>query len=84
VQSMAQLFSSLTIRGLTFRNRIFCSPMCQYSSEGQGYANDWHLVHLGSRALGSGLTMVEATAVSSEGPSTVALCRDDEVPIQDE
>jgi len=41
--------------------------MCQYSSEGNGFANDWHLVHLGCRSLGSGLTMVEATAVSSEG-----------------
>jgi 2,4-dienoyl-CoA reductase-like NADH-dependent reductase (Old Yellow Enzyme family) len=64
------LLSPLTIRGVTFRNRIFMSPMCQYSAE-EGLANDWHLVHLGSRAVGGvGLVMVEATAVVPEGRIT--------------
>lgn len=61
------LLSPLKMRGLTFRNRIAMSPMCQYSSE-NGFANDWHLVHLGSRATGgAALVMVEATAVTAEG-----------------
>ncbi|MFA6915970.1 MAG: NADH:flavin oxidoreductase/NADH oxidase [Parachlamydiales bacterium] len=61
------LFSPLTLRGITFKNRIVMSPMCQYSAE-NGMANDWHLVHLGSRAAGGvALVMVEATAVTSEG-----------------
>src|SRR5262249_36988687 len=60
----------LTVRGLTFRNRIVMSPMCQYCAEG-GMANDWHLVHLGSRAAGGvALVMVEATAVTAEGRIT--------------
>ncbi len=64
---MSHLFTPLTLRGVTFRNRIFVSPMCQYSSH-QGLATDWHMVHLGSRAVGgAGLVMVEATAVSPEG-----------------
>jgi 2,4-dienoyl-CoA reductase-like NADH-dependent reductase (Old Yellow Enzyme family) len=64
---MSQLFSPLTIRSIQFRNRVFVSPMCQYSSR-EGLPNDWHLVHLGSRAVGgAGLVMVEATAVSREG-----------------
>jgi 2,4-dienoyl-CoA reductase-like NADH-dependent reductase (Old Yellow Enzyme family) len=61
------LLSPLTIRGVTFRNRIVMSPMCQYSAE-EGLANDWHLVHLGSRAVGGvALVMVEATAVTRDG-----------------
>ena len=61
------LFTPLTIRGITFRNRIAVSPMCQYSSR-DGFANDWHLVHLGSRAVGgAGLVMMEATAVEDRG-----------------
>ena len=61
------LFTPLTIRGATFRNRIGVSPMCQYSCEG-GIATDWHLVHLGSRAVGgAGLVMVEASAVEERG-----------------
>jgi 2,4-dienoyl-CoA reductase-like NADH-dependent reductase (Old Yellow Enzyme family) len=65
--TMARLFTPFTLRGVTFRNRIFVSPMCQYSSR-DGLATDWHLVHLGSRAVGgAGLVMVEATAVSPEG-----------------
>ena len=64
---MAHLFDPLTIRDLQFANRVFVSPMCQYSSS-DGLANDWHLVHLGSRAVGgAGLVMTEATAVLPEG-----------------
>jgi 2,4-dienoyl-CoA reductase-like NADH-dependent reductase (Old Yellow Enzyme family) len=64
---MAGLFDPLTIRELTFANRVFVSPMCQYSSD-DGYATDWHFVHLGSRAVGgAGLVMTEATAVRPEG-----------------
>lgn len=64
---MSKLFESLTLRDLTFRNRVWVSPMCQYSSE-DGMPTDWHLVHLGSRAVGgAGLVMMEATAVSPEG-----------------
>jgi 2,4-dienoyl-CoA reductase-like NADH-dependent reductase (Old Yellow Enzyme family) len=64
---MSRLFSPFTLREVTLRNRIFVSPMCQYSSI-DGMPNDWHLVHLGSRAVGgAGLVMVEATAVSPQG-----------------
>jgi 2,4-dienoyl-CoA reductase-like NADH-dependent reductase (Old Yellow Enzyme family) len=64
---MSQLFSPFRLRELTFKNRVFVSPMCQYSSE-DGMATDWHFVHLGSRAVGgAALVMVEATAVSPEG-----------------
>ena len=63
----AHLFSPLQLRGLVIRNRVAVSPMCQYSST-DGLATDWHLVHLGSRAVGgAGLVMTEATAVSPEG-----------------
>jgi 2,4-dienoyl-CoA reductase-like NADH-dependent reductase (Old Yellow Enzyme family) len=62
-----KLFSPFQLRQKTFKNRIFVSPMCQYSSE-DGMPNDWHLVHLGARAVGgAALVMVEATAVSPEG-----------------
>jgi 2,4-dienoyl-CoA reductase-like NADH-dependent reductase (Old Yellow Enzyme family) len=61
------LLSPLTIRGVTLRNRIVMSPMCQYSAE-EGMADDWHLVHLGSRAAGGvALVIVEATAVTRDG-----------------
>ncbi|MNX16088.1 NADPH dehydrogenase [compost metagenome] len=61
------LFTPLTLRELTFPNRIFVSPMCQYSAE-DGMPNDWHLVHLGSRAVGgAALVIAEATAVTPEG-----------------
>jgi 2,4-dienoyl-CoA reductase-like NADH-dependent reductase (Old Yellow Enzyme family) len=64
---MSQLFTPLRLRGLTFKNRVFMSPMCQYSSEG-GMPTDWHLVHLGTRAVGGvALVMVEASAVTPEG-----------------
>jgi 2,4-dienoyl-CoA reductase-like NADH-dependent reductase (Old Yellow Enzyme family) len=64
------LLSPLTIRGLTLRNRIAMSPMCQSVAD-DGLADDWHLVHLGSRAVGGvGLVVVEATAVTPEGRIT--------------
>ena len=64
---MALLFDPLPIRGITLPNRIVVSPMCEYSSQ-DGFANDWHLVHLGSRAVGgAGLVFTEATAVTPEG-----------------
>jgi 2,4-dienoyl-CoA reductase-like NADH-dependent reductase (Old Yellow Enzyme family) len=65
--NMSQLFTSLNIGKVTFRNRVFVSPMCQYSSQ-DGMPTDWHLVHLGSRAVGgAGMVTVEATAVTAEG-----------------
>lgn len=64
---MSKLFSPLRIRSIKLKNRIAVSPMCQYSCN-DGIVNDWHLVHLGSRAVGgAGLVMTEATAVSPEG-----------------
>ena len=64
---MSKLFEKFKLREIEFRNRIWVSPMCQYSSE-DGKPTDWHLVHLGSRAVGgAGLVIVEATAVSPEG-----------------
>ena len=64
---MSSLFSAFELRSVTFRNRIFVSPMCQYSSR-DGMPDDWHLVHLGSRAVGgAAMVMVEATAVVPEG-----------------
>ena len=64
---MSKLFSSLKIRNIELKNRIVVSPMCQYSSI-DGNPTDWHLVHLGSRAVGgAGLIFTEATAVSPEG-----------------
>jgi 2,4-dienoyl-CoA reductase-like NADH-dependent reductase (Old Yellow Enzyme family) len=76
------LLTPLSLRGVTFRNRIAVSPMCQYSAE-NGFANDWHLVHLGSRAAGgAGLVIVEATAVLPEGritPMDVGLWSDEHI-----
>ena len=64
---MSRLFTPLTLRDLRIKNRIFVSPMCQYSSQ-DGMPSDWHLVHLGSRAVGgAGLVMVEASAVTPQG-----------------
>ena len=69
---MPQLFDSFSLRGVTLSNRIGVSPMCEYSSE-DGFANDWHLVHLGSRAVGgAGLVMTEAAAVEARGRITPA------------
>ncbi|HMD32907.1 MAG TPA: NADH:flavin oxidoreductase/NADH oxidase [Candidatus Acidoferrales bacterium] len=63
---MAHLFVPIAIRDVTFSNRVFVSPMCEYSST-DGFANDWHFVHLGSRAVGgAGLVLTEATAVLPE------------------
>jgi 2,4-dienoyl-CoA reductase-like NADH-dependent reductase (Old Yellow Enzyme family) len=67
---MTRLFDPLTLRGVTFRNRIFVSPMCQYSSD-DGLPNAWHFVHLGARAVGgASLVFVEASGVSPEGRIT--------------
>ncbi len=78
----ASLFSPLAVRGLTFRNRIAMAPMCQYSAE-DGFANDWHLVHLGSRAVGgAGLVIMEATAVEARGrisPADTGIWKDEHV-----
>jgi 2,4-dienoyl-CoA reductase-like NADH-dependent reductase (Old Yellow Enzyme family) len=64
---MSHLFDPLTLRGVTFPNRVFVSPMCEYSSE-DGLPNDWHFVHLGSRAVGgAALVLTEATAVLPAG-----------------
>src|SRR6201987_1639223 len=66
------LFTPLTVRGANFRNRIAVSPMCEYSCQ-DGFANDWHLVHLGSRAVGgAALVLTEAAAVEARGPITPA------------
>lgn len=79
---MSRLFSPLTIKSVTIKNRIVVSPMCQYSAQ-DGFANDWHLVHLGSRAVGgAGLIIQEATAVSPEGritPADLGLWRDEQM-----
>lgn len=76
------LMSPLTLRGITFRNRIAMSPMCMYSAH-DGFANDFHLVHLGSRAMGGvGLVVVEATAVTAEGrisPSDMGIWKDEHI-----
>jgi 2,4-dienoyl-CoA reductase-like NADH-dependent reductase (Old Yellow Enzyme family) len=79
---MAHLFDPLSIRGVTFANRVFVSPMCEYSST-DGFASDWHLVHLGSRAVGgAGLVLTEATAVRPEGrisPQDLGIWSDDHI-----
>jgi 2,4-dienoyl-CoA reductase-like NADH-dependent reductase (Old Yellow Enzyme family) len=78
----SKLFSPLQIKNITFKNRIVISPMCQYSAT-DGFANDWHLVHLGSRASGgAGLIIQEATAVSPEGrisPGDLGLWKDEQI-----
>jgi 2,4-dienoyl-CoA reductase-like NADH-dependent reductase (Old Yellow Enzyme family) len=76
------LFSPLTIREVTFRNRIAVAPMCQYSSE-DGFANDWHLVHLGARAVGgAGLVILEASGVEARGrisPQDLGIYKDEHI-----
>jgi 2,4-dienoyl-CoA reductase-like NADH-dependent reductase (Old Yellow Enzyme family) len=76
------LMSPLTLRSVTFRNRIAMSPMCMYSAQ-DGFANDFHLVHLGSRAIGGvGLVVVEATAVTAEGrisPGDMGIWKDEHI-----
>ena len=81
---MPRLLDPLSIRSITFSNRIFVSPMCEYSSD-DGFANDWHLVHLGSRAVGgAGLVFTEATAVTPEGrisPQDLGIWKDAHVDV---
>ncbi len=82
LDGMAGLFDPIDLRGLRLRNRIAVSPMCQYSSE-DGFANDWHLVHLGARAVGgAALVFTEATAVEARGrisPRDLGLWRDEHI-----
>ncbi|MBD0825448.1 NADH:flavin oxidoreductase/NADH oxidase [Aestuariibaculum marinum] len=79
---MTKLFSPLKIKGITLKNRIGVSPMCQYTSI-DGFANQWHLVHLGSRAVGgASLIIAEATAVSPEGrisPKDLGIWKDEHI-----
>jgi 2,4-dienoyl-CoA reductase-like NADH-dependent reductase (Old Yellow Enzyme family) len=79
---MPLLFTPLSIRDVTLRNRIVVSPMCEYSSP-DGFATDWHVVHLGSRAVGgAGLVLTEAAAVTADGrisPADLGIYRDDHV-----
>jgi 2,4-dienoyl-CoA reductase-like NADH-dependent reductase (Old Yellow Enzyme family) len=81
-ESAANLFSPLTIRSVTLRNRIGISPMCQYHSV-DGFAEDWHLVHLGSRAVGgAGFVCVEASAVEARGritPDDLGIYKDEHI-----
>ena len=78
----SQLFAPLAIKSIVLKNRIAISPMCQYSAT-DGFANDWHLVHLGSRASGgTGLIIQEATAVSPEArisPQDLGLWKDEQI-----
>jgi 2,4-dienoyl-CoA reductase-like NADH-dependent reductase (Old Yellow Enzyme family) len=80
---MPKLFSNLNIKNISLKNRIVMSPMCQYSAT-DGFTNDWHLVHLGGRAVGgAGLIITEATAVSPEGritPGDIGLWNDEHIP----
>jgi len=79
---VSDLFQPWTIGDVTFRNRIFVSPMCQYSAD-DGMPNDWHFVHLGSRAVGgAGMVMLEATAVTADGrisPGDLGIWSDEHV-----
>jgi len=79
---IAPLFQALTLRGITLRNRIAVASMCQYSSS-DGFATDWHLVHLGSRAVGgAALVLTEATAVEERGrisPQDLGIYRDEHI-----
>ncbi|EXJ95488.1 hypothetical protein A1O1_00610 [Capronia coronata CBS 617.96] len=81
-QPIPKLFQPLTIRGVTFQNRIWLSPLCQYSAQ-NGYMTDWHLAHLGGiLQRGPGLTVIEATAVTPEGritPEDVGLWEDGQI-----
>jgi 2,4-dienoyl-CoA reductase-like NADH-dependent reductase (Old Yellow Enzyme family) len=80
---MALLFQPVQFRSITLKNRIVVSPMCEYSSI-DGFANDWHLVHLGSRAVGgAGLVFTEAAAISPEGritPDDLGIWKDEHIP----
>ncbi|HKR27759.1 MAG TPA: hypothetical protein VJS11_09890, partial [Acidobacteriaceae bacterium] len=78
----AHLFSPIEIGSVTLPNRVVVSPMCEYSSD-DGFANDWHLVHLGSRAVGgAGLIFTEAAAVTPEGrisPQDLGIWKDEHI-----
>lgn len=80
---MAFLFEPLSIRSVTLKNRIIVSPMCQYSSS-DGFINDWHLVHLGARAVGgAAVVMTEAAAITPEGrisPEDLGIWKDEHIP----
>src|SRR5579872_191947 len=80
---MPHLFAPLALRSITLQNRIVVSPMCQYSSV-DGFASDWHVVHLGSRAVGgAGVVMTEAAAVSPEAritPGDLGIWKDEHIP----
>jgi 2,4-dienoyl-CoA reductase-like NADH-dependent reductase (Old Yellow Enzyme family) len=80
---MSALFTPLQLKSIQLKNRIVVSPMCQYSSQ-DGFATDWHLVHLGSRAVGgAGLVILEATAVSPEAritPDDLGIWKDEHLP----
>jgi 2,4-dienoyl-CoA reductase-like NADH-dependent reductase (Old Yellow Enzyme family) len=82
--TMEHLFSPLQLREIVLKNRLVVSPMCEYSSQ-DGFANDWHLVHLGSRAVGgAGLVLTEATAVSPEGrisPDDLGIWKEEHIPM---
>ena len=79
---MAELFTPLQIKSITFKNRLVVSPMCQYSSL-DGFSGEWHMVHLGSRAIGgAALVFTEATAVTPEGrisPSDLGIWKDEHI-----
>jgi 2,4-dienoyl-CoA reductase-like NADH-dependent reductase (Old Yellow Enzyme family) len=79
---MSLLFEPIKIRGIELKNRLTVSPMCEYSSI-DGFANDWHLVHLGSRAVGgAALVFTEATAVSAQGritPDDLGIWKDEHI-----
>src|SRR3954468_14887523 len=81
-KSVPTLTEPLTLRGITLPNRIAVSPMCEYSSE-DGFANDWHLVHLGSRAIGgAGLVLTEAAGVAAGGrisPHDLGIWKDEHI-----
>jgi 2,4-dienoyl-CoA reductase-like NADH-dependent reductase (Old Yellow Enzyme family) len=82
-QPTNHLFAPLTLRSVTLPNRVAVSPMCEYSST-DGFANDWHFVHLGSRAIGgAALVLTEANAVSPEGritPNDLGIWKDEHIP----
>jgi 2,4-dienoyl-CoA reductase-like NADH-dependent reductase (Old Yellow Enzyme family) len=79
---MAKLFTPLIIKNITLKNRIVMSPMCQYSAS-DGFTNEWHQVHLGTRAVGgTGLVITEATSVSPEGrisPNDLGIWKDEHI-----
>ena len=79
---MSHLFEPFSVRGVTFKHRIFVSPMCEYSSV-DGFANDWHMVHLGSRSVGgAALVLTEASAVTADGrisPDDLGIWKDEHI-----